>query len=156
MVKRRVLIAEDHAPTKVALSRVFSRAGWTVRTAATAAEGLAALHPTPACVLLDLMLPDGDVILDKIRDDHIRTRLVALTTAMDNPARLDEVSRRRPEVLIQKPINAAGLRRLFEELIREQATVPSGTAGVDSPLTHRLPPPRLAHCPLHGHSGIPA
>jgi two-component system OmpR family response regulator len=110
----RVLIVEDHTPTRLALKRVFAREGWDIQTAETVAEGLAALDPPPDCVVLDLILPDGDgeSILRKIRADGLPTRVVAVTTGVSDPNRLAEVARLRPDVLLTKPIDPEILCRL--------------------------------------------
>jgi two-component system response regulator RegA len=57
---RRLLIVDDHEPTRSALRTLFALKGWDVRVAGTLADGLGLLSPPPDCVLLDLMLPDGN------------------------------------------------------------------------------------------------
>ncbi len=116
MSRDRVLIVEDHAPTRGSLKRIFAGKGWDARTAATMAGGLAGLDPPPDCVVLDLMLPDGqgEAILRKIRADGLPTRVVAVTTAVSDLDRLAEVARLRPEALLTKPIDPEVLCRLCE------------------------------------------
>src|SRR4051794_11479036 len=78
MSRKRVVIVEDHGPTCDTLRRIFTRQGWDACTATTMVEGLTCLDPPPDCVVLDLMLPDGEgeAILRKIRADSIPTRVV--------------------------------------------------------------------------------
>jgi two-component system response regulator RegA len=110
----RVLIVEDDTPTRNALSRIFAREGWDVRTASTLSEGLAALDPPPNCVVLDLSLPDGpgDVILKTIRMGALPIRMVAVTTGVSDPARWAQIARYQPNALLTKPIDPEALCRL--------------------------------------------
>jgi len=66
----RLLLIEDHAPLRVAVSQYLQEAGYIVDTAATGDEGLwAAEGGNHDLILLDLMLPkiDGMEILRKLR-----------------------------------------------------------------------------------------
>jgi len=54
----RVLVVDDEPAIRHAVGRLFRREGWTVVTAATAGEAIAALETAPAHgVLLDYHLP---------------------------------------------------------------------------------------------------
>lgn len=54
----RVLVVDDEPAIRHAVGRLFRREGWTVVTAATAGEAIAALETAPAQgVLLDYHLP---------------------------------------------------------------------------------------------------
>jgi two-component system KDP operon response regulator KdpE len=59
-VSQRILVVDDEPQILRALGTMLRGAGFTVDTAATAEEGLAAAaaHP-PAAVIVDLVLPDG-------------------------------------------------------------------------------------------------
>ncbi len=61
LVRVKVLVVDDEQPIRRALELTLARAGYDVKTAATASDALvaAALAP-PDLVLLDLVLPDGD------------------------------------------------------------------------------------------------
>src|SRR3954470_2879372 len=78
--------------------------------AATVAEGLAQLDPPPDCIVLDLELPDGpgEAILRKVRMERLPIRVV-VNTGMPESGRLSEVSYMRPDAVLQKPLDAAGL-----------------------------------------------
>lgn len=108
----RLLLVEDHSPTRTAMRRILAMRGWEVVEAGTIAEGLAGLDPPPRCLVLDLMLPDGDgeTILRKVRMEEMPTRVV-VNTGTNDPARLTEVSYLRPDALLQKPIDVEGLCR---------------------------------------------
>jgi DNA-binding response OmpR family regulator len=99
-----MLLVEDHSPTRRAIQRVFTRRGWDVTEAATIAEGLARLDLDDPfdCVVLDLILPDGDgeLILRKVRTEGLPTRVI-VNTALGDLARLREVSYGRPDAVLQ-------------------------------------------------------
>src|SRR4051794_29526672 len=98
MARRSLLVVEDDPTTRKALGKYFRLIGWEVRLASTVAEGLAQLDPPPDCVILDLMLPDqgGDVVLRKIREDRLPTR-VAVCTGTEDRDRLMSVATLGPD-----------------------------------------------------------
>jgi DNA-binding response OmpR family regulator len=106
----RVLVVEDERTAREALQLIFALHGWIVSEAATVAEGLAQLDPPPDCIILDLDLPDGpgEVVLQRVRKDHLLSR-VTITTGCDDAARLDAVAKLKPEGLIRKPVNIEAL-----------------------------------------------
>jgi CheY-like chemotaxis protein len=60
-VPHEILVIDDDKLTRWSLMKVLGRAGYRVRAAASAAEGLAqAGDAPPDLVLLDVQLPDGD------------------------------------------------------------------------------------------------
>src|SRR4051794_3761034 len=75
MDRPRLLVVDDDPCTRMALHALFTRRGWEVALASTVAAGLAGLVPSPHCVILDLMLPDGggEAILREVRANHPRT-----------------------------------------------------------------------------------
>ncbi len=69
----RLLLVEDHAPTLQVLARLLARAGHSVVTASSVADGLAAAAAgTFDLVISDLGLPDGTgtELMQKLRDTH--------------------------------------------------------------------------------------
>jgi len=112
MHTKRILIVEDHEPTRDILRLIFRRKGWQTFVAGTVAEGLAVLGmvPPPTGLLLDLDLPDGrgEAVLRKVREDHLPIR-VAVCTGMGDPSRWSKVQGLGPEALLQKPIDLADL-----------------------------------------------
>jgi DNA-binding response OmpR family regulator len=111
----RMLLVDDNQETRDLLHQILMLDGWEVVEAATVEEGLAALDPPPDCVLLDLELPDGrgETILRKVRIEQLPTRVV-VSTGMQDPARLSEVSYMRPDAVLQKPIDPERLCRACE------------------------------------------
>jgi DNA-binding response OmpR family regulator len=105
-------LVEDDPATSKALKGILDRRGWDVVNVSTIADAMAQLEWNPDCVVLDLMLPDGDgtVILAKIRAENLPIR-VAVTTGSVDAVRLKAVLDLRPEVFLTKPVN---LRDLLE------------------------------------------
>lgn len=100
-----VLIVDDDALTRFALKRLLARQGWKVLTAATVAEGIESLGSAPACVILDLKLPDGsgERVLRRIRETGIGSRVV-VNTATEDQALLEAVRQLHPDAIIRKPV----------------------------------------------------
>ena len=115
--QHRLLLVEDHTETRHILRRILALCGWEVLEAPTVAEGLAQLDPPPDCLVLDLELPDGsgEVLLQKVREDRLPTRVV-INTGMNDPAWLDAVSALNPDAVLLKPIDSWGLRTICEEM----------------------------------------
>jgi DNA-binding response OmpR family regulator len=113
--RRIVLLVDDHLATRGLLRRILALSGWEVLEAATVAEGLAQLDPPPDCIVLDLELPDGpgETILRKVRLERLPIRVV-VNTGMPDSARLSEVGSMRPDAVLQKPLDSAGLRTICE------------------------------------------
>jgi DNA-binding response OmpR family regulator len=113
--RHALVIVEDHEATRRAMSRLLASEGWQVRSAGTVAEGLDLLTPEPDCLILDLMLPDGDgeSILRRVREAGLQTR-VAVTTGEGDEARLEAVRRLRPDALLRKPVDFGEVCRTCE------------------------------------------
>jgi DNA-binding response OmpR family regulator len=107
-------LVEDDPATSKALRVIFDRRGWDVLNVSTIADALALLDWNPDCVVLDLMLPDGDgtVILAKVRAENLPIR-VAVTTGSNDLHRLKTVLKLHPDVFLTKPVN---LRELLDGL----------------------------------------
>jgi CheY-like chemotaxis protein len=108
MSTHRVLIVEDHEPTRNVLGMIFRRKGWSTLAAGTVAEGLAFLEgePRPDCLLLDLDLPDGrgEAVLERVRRDHLPIRVAVCTGNVDR-GRWRAIEDFHPEALVQKPVD---------------------------------------------------
>ena len=112
-----MLLVEDDLVSASALTAILSRRGFEVLHAGTVSAGLALLAEAPDTVILDLMLPDGDgaAILQQVRDSGAPTRVV-ITTAVHDLARLAAVRGLGPDVILQKPIDLAGLLTVLRPL----------------------------------------
>lgn len=107
-------MVEDDQATQKALRGILHRRGWDVWNVSTVAEALLLLDQNPDCVVLDLMLPDGDgtVVLATIRSENRPIRVV-VTTGSNDLRRLNRVQKLKPEAFLTKPIN---LKELIEGL----------------------------------------
>jgi len=108
MAEHRLLVVEDDPSTRESISGYYRRRGWQVREAGSLAEGLARLdaEPEPCCLILDLMLPDGDgvAILERVRQKGLRTRVAVCTGSVDL-ARLRAAAELRPDAMLPKPLH---------------------------------------------------
>src|SRR5207247_1006137 len=103
---------EDDAGARRSLETLLSRQGHEVLCAATVGDALAALSWNPHCVILDLILPDGNgiTVLRRIRRANMQAR-VAIVTGMQDPFGVDEVTDLEPDALFEKPLNLDALLR---------------------------------------------
>ncbi|MCF3650562.1 hybrid sensor histidine kinase/response regulator [Synoicihabitans lomoniglobus] len=79
---RRVLLVEDHAPTRTTMTRLLRQRGFEVSTAATRAEALdVRRHGHIDALLSDIGLPDGDgcTLLNELRQHWPRLEGIALS-----------------------------------------------------------------------------
>ncbi len=106
MAHERMLIVEDSPAAARAMATIFRARGWRTTTAATLAEALAGLDDEPDCIVLDLMLPDGDGerVLEEARRRGLPCR-VAVATGVSDSARLAALAAWKPEAVLRKPID---------------------------------------------------
>ena len=116
--RRVLMIVEDDPSSRSSLRSIFSRRGWAICQAATYSEAMAFLDHglEPDCLLLDLVLPDGDgeEILRKVRTEGLKTR-VAICTGNHDSAKLSRVRSMNPNGLLLKPIDLAALEKVCDE-----------------------------------------
>lgn len=105
---RSVLLVEDDEANRHTLGLLLGRRGWSVCLATTVAEAKDRLEHgfEPDCLLLDLMLPDGDggEVLREVRDRGLKTR-VAVCTGVVDPERLNGVLAMGPNAVFTKPLD---------------------------------------------------
>lgn len=110
-VPERVLVVDHEPLVRWALTASLTAAGYEVVTAADAAEacGIAAQHPPPAVVLLDLR-PDmqGQAFFDDFKRVAPACRILVLTTERRGGAPAGW----RGAVVIEKPFDLADVVRL--------------------------------------------
>src|SRR4051812_48206987 len=99
--RQRMLLVEDDPETRTLLRRILTLCGWEVIEASSLTEGFEKIDPPPACLLLDLQLPDGEgeSLLRKVRVERLTTRVV-VNTGTEDVTRLGEVSELRPDALL--------------------------------------------------------
>src|SRR4051794_30999055 len=81
---RRILIVEDDLAILYALQTLFGRHGWTVAISRTIAGAFERLDPAPDWIILDLGLADGDgeVVLRRVREEPIATRVAVVSAVL--------------------------------------------------------------------------
>jgi CheY-like chemotaxis protein len=115
--KLRILIVEDHAPTRMAMSRLIRQAGADVVTARDGEEGLGYLLTQRFDVLLtDLRMPvmDGFELLQhcqKLPDSHRPMRIIAISGEYEAGA-----LRGQPVQFLPKPFNIDTLLNMLAGL----------------------------------------
>jgi two-component system cell cycle response regulator DivK len=116
-----VLVVEDNALNLKLVRDVLTYAGYDVRAARTAEEGISlAFAQPPDLVLMDIDLPgiDGMEALRRLRDDP-RTRMipVAAVTALAMAADRERVMRAGFDGFLEKPISVRDLPAQVHRLL---------------------------------------
>ena len=116
-----ILVVEDNALNLKLVRDVLIHAGYDVRAARTAEEGISlAFAQPPDLVLMDIDLPgiDGMEALRRLRDDP-RTRLVpvAAVTALAMAADRERVMRAGFDGFLEKPISVRDLPAQVRRLL---------------------------------------
>src|SRR5436305_5108021 len=114
---KRILVVEDHAPTRLAMSRLMRQAGADVVTARDGEEGLGYLLTQRFDVLLtDLRMPvmDGFELVHhclKLPDSHRPGRIIAISGEYEAGA-----LRGQPVQFLPKPFNIDTLLNILSGL----------------------------------------
>ncbi|HUM11122.1 MAG TPA: response regulator [Myxococcaceae bacterium] len=124
-----VLLVEDDADIREALTDVLRMERWTVEPAANGKAALERLRagPPPDLMLLDLMMPvmDGFELLERLRGEPGPTTVVLSASR--------EVDRVREHPLVRatlgKPVEVGELLGLLEQLRQAQRTHRRGHSG---------------------------
>lgn len=100
----RVLVVEDDPSSRRALTCLLKLNGFDAADVSTKADAICRLADNPFCVLLDLMLPDGNgsAVLDHIRRNELPIRVAITSGAADWESMLQEF---RPDAYFRKPLN---------------------------------------------------
>lgn len=102
----KVLVVEDDPSSRRALTQLLRLRGFEAAFATSVSEAMQQLDWGPCCILLDLMLPDGNgaTVLDYVRDHQLPIR-VAVTTGASNWQGLLGSSKWPPDALFAKPLD---------------------------------------------------
>ncbi len=106
----RTLLVEDDPDTCEALTRILRRRGYDVDCDKSMNEAFQKLSDGPSCVVLDLMLPDGNGIdlLRRVREGNLPVRVAVATGAADTELMSDAILL-KPDAFFTKPIDATEL-----------------------------------------------
>ena len=104
-----ILVVEDELTTRVTLTKVLEKSGFTVIQAANGREGLSQfINHAPQLVLMDAMMPemDGYETITAIRHyEHDRAVPILMLTALDDLSSVDRAFEVGATDFITKPIN---------------------------------------------------
>ena len=116
-----VLVVEDDLASRNALRLLLRYSGFNGIYAGTVAEALAQLPLGPCCVILDLMLPDGNgsSVLEHIRSTNSPAR-VAIATGANDWDQMVDVPRLKPDMVFRKPLEFDRLIEWLERCMRQQ------------------------------------
>ena len=122
---KTILVVEDHTDTAEMLALILQSEGYQVRTAASARAAYDVLSAEAASiglVLLDLTLPDmdGDDVIRRLRDNHIKVPPILIMSAQ-HAGSLDNARHRIGAAgVIRKPFDIQVLLESIQsELERE-------------------------------------
>src|SRR5688572_10232131 len=106
----RTLLVDDDPDTCEALTRILRRRGYDIDCAKSINEAMQKLKAEPDCLVLDLMLPDGNGIqvLRHVRESGLPVRVAVATGAGDTDLMSDAILL-RPDAFFTKPIDATEL-----------------------------------------------
>jgi DNA-binding response OmpR family regulator len=110
MNSSRTLLVEDDDDTCEAISRILRRRGYEIDCAKTVQEALDKLETAPACVVLDLVLPDGTGVdlLRHVRKNGLPVR-IAIATGTGDTNLMSDAILLKPDAFFTKPIDATEL-----------------------------------------------
>ena len=137
---RRVLVADDHAPTREDIrAAVEADTRFTVvAVAADAADAVAAaMRERPDLALLDMRMPgmDGLTCLERIRKRHPDVKVVILSVSTD-PGVIQDVLNRGASAYIVKSVNPAdvpsALRQAVEGSVFSAIGLPETQVAADA------------------------
>jgi two-component system, NtrC family, response regulator AtoC len=117
----RILVVDDEASGREALSLLLGREGYQIRTAASGEEALEVLHDTPLeIVVTDLLLPglSGIDILKRIKEESPYTSVI-LVTGNATAESAVEAMKEGAFDYITKPINFEKLKILVAKAVEK-------------------------------------
>ncbi len=117
-MKQHILVVDDEDPIRELLATYFTKHGYEVTTAGTAADALRIADETAMhLVVLDIALPDGDglEILGELRGRHPNLPVVMLTGMGFDEELLQEARQRGASGYVSKSLP---LDQLLMEVVR--------------------------------------
>jgi DNA-binding NarL/FixJ family response regulator len=122
----RVLIADDHAPTRDDVSRALTNGGLTIcAEAANAAQAVQkALETRPDICLLDIRMPGGGVAAAWEIAARLPTTKIVMLTVSDDDASLFAALRAGAVGYLLKDIDLSSLPRALHDIAEGRAAIP--------------------------------
>ena len=116
-----VLVVDDDAGVREVVRINLEMEGYTVREAANAEEGLAAVEDdAPDLILLDVMMPevDGWEMLRRVQEHGLGSIPVIMFSGKVDEAAADEAAKRGVQAFIGKPFDPQQLIESTKQLLR--------------------------------------
>ena len=120
---RRILVVDDEPDIVEMLQSLLEIEGFTVSTATSGAQALAALALHPALVLLDIMMPDmdGHAVLAAIRAQHDQAALpVLMVTARNDVVDIGAALDAGANGFVVKPFEMENLLRTVRAVLAKR------------------------------------
>ena len=112
----RILVVDDEALVRNMLCDALTAAGYAVSGVASGEEAMRVVQTErPACILLDIMMPDldgYDICAALKADPQTAAIPVLLVSATTDPRVLDQAKRVGAATVLRKPIRMDELRRV--------------------------------------------
>jgi two-component system response regulator MprA len=111
-----ILVIDDDAAILMTIADILRDEGYTVRTAASGLDGLAAIQAhLPVLILLDMRMPglDGWGVARALRDRDITVPMIAMTAAQDMRWG-EEIGAART---LAKPFDLIELLKVVEQIV---------------------------------------
>lgn len=116
MAAERILVIEDESGARIALERLLTDQGFSVRTAATGARGLEQIRDfQPDTVVCDVRLPDttGLQVLRAARAATAGDLTFIVITADCGGAECEQALRREADFFLRKPVDLSTFYRVL-------------------------------------------
>jgi DNA-binding NtrC family response regulator len=119
---KRILVVDDEENTRLALSRLLAREGYTVQAASNGFEALDRLRETPAeLIITDLNMPEmnGLTFLRELNRDHPASNVIMITAYGEIESYLEALNLGAFEY-INKPVKLDDLKKVMHKIFKEQ------------------------------------
>ncbi|MDK9716354.1 MAG: response regulator [Trichlorobacter sp.] len=115
---KRILVVDDEENTRLALTRLLSREGYEVTTAANGLEALSSLRNSPAeLIITDLNMPEmnGLVFLRELKREYPASNVIMITAFGEVESYLEALNLGAFEYL-NKPLRLEELRKVMGKM----------------------------------------
>jgi pilus assembly protein CpaE len=127
-----ILIADDHAPTRILMRRRLEAVGFQVTEAEDGQSALSSMNEVkPEVILLDMMMPvmDGATALRDIRSrPQIADTIVIIISAQDQIGKSLSRDEGGPDAYLLKPVNFQELLSVISKLLHDRTATAPGPA----------------------------
>ncbi len=121
---KRILVVDDEENTRIALTRLLSREGYEVLTAANGLEALSSLRNNPAeLIITDLNMPEmnGLTFLRELNREYPASNVIMITAFGEVESYLEALNLGAFEYL-NKPLRLEELRKVMGKMFPSSAT----------------------------------